>query len=492
MQSSALEKKKELIQFFLKRNILVDPQILLNVPPEKIDLLLQKLSNMPASEIMFYSTNLSKLLENNETVQNIPSSKDKVKVISSFADVKKKRDIQDFIAHFNNRYNSLKRILQSRMELQNATSISRILAKKDKENISCIGLVLDKQETKNGNLRFTIEDPTGTIGVIVGKSKADVLTLAKDVQEDEVIGITGMNGDKIIFANNIILPDVPLSKEFKKAPEEEYAIFLGDMHFGSKVFIKDSFEKMIKWLNLEIGSDEQKEIVKKIKYLFIAGDLVEGVGVYPGHELDLEIQDIVKQYELFAEFLKRIPKYITMIVCPGNHDAMRMAEPQPALSKEYAAALHSMDNIVFVTNPAIVNIASTKNFPGMDVLIYHGFSFPYLADKVESIRVAGGQKRVDLILTYLLQRRHLAPPHASTLYVPNPNLDPLVIESVPDFLVSGHIHRTSVSKYRNVTLLNCSCWLEKTDYQEKVGLDPEPARVIIANLQTRDVRIMKF
>jgi DNA polymerase II small subunit/DNA polymerase delta subunit B len=58
--------------------------------------------------------------------------------------------------------------------------------------------------------------------------------------------------------------------------------------------------------------------------------------------------------------------------------------------------------------------------------------------------------------------------------------------------VSGHIHRASASNYRNVTLLNCSSWLKKTEYQEKVGLHPQPGRAILVNLQTRKVKILKF
>ena len=70
--------------------------------------------------------------------------------------------------------------------------------------------------------------------------------------------------------------------------------------------------------------------------------------------------------------------------------------------------------------------------------------------------------------------------------------DPLVIEKIPDFFVSGHIHRATVSNYRNVTLLNCSCWMSQTDYQEKRGLVPQPARAIYVDLQTRKTKILSF
>ena len=151
-----------------------------------------------------------------------------------------------------------------------------------------------------------------------------------------------------------------------------------------------------------------------------------------------------------------------------------------------------MPNVFIVSSPAMVNIGAKDSFPGFDVLLYHGTSFQYYADKVKSISSAGGQKRADLIMKFLLQRRHLAPSHTSTQYMPEVEDDPLVIDKVPDFFVTGHIHRATIASYRNVALLNCSCWIAMTEYQEKVGLIPEPSRIIIANLQTRENRIMRF
>jgi len=63
---------------------------------------------------------------------------------------------------------------------------------------------------------------------------------------------------------------------------------------------------------------------------------------------------------------------------------------------------------------------------------------------------------------------------------------------VPDFFVSGHIHRAAIKSYRNVTLLNCSCWMSQTDYQEKRGLAPQPSRVIYVNLKTREPKMINF
>ena len=65
-------------------------------------------------------------------------------------------------------------------------------------------------------------------------------------------------------------------------------------------------------------------------------------------------------------------------------------------------------------------------------------------------------------------------------------------DEIPDFFVSGHIHKSSVSHYGKTTLICGSCWQSTTKFQEKVGHHPEPCRVPIVNLKTRDVKLMKF
>jgi len=415
-----------------------------------------------------------------------------IKVLFSYTEKSRKREIKDFVAFFNARYKAIEKMLLGRQELQNTTSISRILQKKDRETVSVIGIVKDKQYTKNNNIMLEVEDPTGTIRVVISKNKPELYNAAKEIIHDEVIGVIGTSGDRIIFSNKLVWPDIPYTKELKKAPDKAYAVFLSDIHVGSTKFLPEEFNKFLKWLNGTAGNDAQREIAQHVKYIFIVGDLVDGIGIYPTQESELEIKDIYEQYSRCAELLQQIPKHIPIIICPGNHDAVRIAEPQPPLDREFAKPLWKLPNVVMVSNPSMVNIHSTEDFPGFNVLLYHGYSFDYYVANVDTIRLRGGYDRADLIMQFLLQRRHLAPTHTSTLYIPDPDKDPLVIETAPDFFITGHIHKSSVSNYRNVTLISGSCWQSKTTFQEKVGHHPEPCRVPIVDLQTRNVKILKF
>ncbi|TAL58473.1 MAG: DNA-directed DNA polymerase II small subunit [Nanoarchaeota archaeon] len=414
-----------------------------------------------------------------------------LKIVFSYDKAPRKRSPKDFTSFFLSRYSQLERILKGRNELRNVVSIGRLSGQK--ETVSIIGMVREKQLTKNHNIILTVEDMTGQIKAIVTKNKTAIFGQAKDIVEDSVIGIVGVTAEKAMFVNSILLPDVPMDKLLMKSPEKGYAAIISDIHVGSAKFMPEEFNKFIRWLNGEIGSEAQKEMSRQIKYMFIVGDIVDGVGVYPGQKKELAITDIVEQYTEAARLLSQVPKRIRMIICPGNHDSMRLSEPQPAFNEEFCKPLRdALPDAVFVSNPSVINIAETKNFPGIDVLLYHGYSFDYYVAEVDSIRNSGGYDRADLIMKFLLQHRHLAPSYGSTLFLPDPQKDNLVIEKVPDIFASGHIHKTSVSNYRNVTLICGSCWQDKTLFQEKMGHHPEPARVPLVNLQTREVKVLKF
>lgn len=413
-------------------------------------------------------------------------------VLKSYNEDARKRGVDDFVSYFRQRLESLKKILSSRSELQNSISLGRVEKKKRGESVSFIGIVREKSTTKNGNIILGVEDTTGESGVLVMKNRKELIDRCGDIVLDECIGVCGVMGEKIVYCNDVFFPDIPVSHELKKAADEAYAVFTSDFHVGLKNFVYDDFLKFVKWLNGGFGSESQREVALKVKYLFIVGDLVEGIGIYPGQEDDLVIKDIYKQYEEFGRMLEMIRKDITIVICGGNHDALRMAEPQPILDRKYAEPVFNLKNVVMVSNPAIVNIHASNDFAGFEILLYHGFSFIHYADYVPSIRAAGGQDRCDLIMKFLLERRHLAPSHQSTLYVPDSNSDSLVIDRVPDFFVAGHIHRLMVGSYRNVTMINAACWATQTEDMERRGIVPDPGKVPVVNLKTREVKVMNF
>ncbi|MBT3691212.1 DNA-directed DNA polymerase II small subunit [Candidatus Woesearchaeota archaeon] len=497
-----VESIKPIIKLFLDKGYLITPDIIEKSEME-INFFENNLKNNESGELLIFNENMLKellkkkdklMVKEEKLVDEIEIEKKGIKIIDSYDKIYGKLSVQNFTMHYQKRYDHLKRILQSRNELLALLSINRILSKKDRESVSTIGMVFEKNYTKNNNLILNIEDNTGNINVLINNNKKELFEKAKDIVLDETIGIKGANGDKIIFADEIFFPDISQNEPIKKSPNEEYLAVISDLHIGSELFLEEEFLRFIEWINGKSGNKDQKEISQKIKYLLVVGDIVDGVGIYPNQDDEQNIPDIVLQYDKAAELLKLIRKDVNIIICPGNHDAVRLAEPQPILDKNTAKSLYGIDNIFLVSNPSSVNIGADESFEGFEVLLYHGYSYDDYSANVESIRFSGAtvSDRTNMVMKFLLQKRHLAPTHGSSLFIPDSDADDLIIKNVPDFFVSGHIHKANVTQYGKVTKIAGSCWQSITPFQIKVGHSPEPGRVPIINLKTRDTKILKF
>jgi DNA polymerase II small subunit len=419
--------------------------------------------------------------EQKQDVEEIKeSAANNLKIITPNIVPAKKLGVEDFIKTFRNRYKEIKSILQERRELQNLTSIANI--NKIKQNVSIIGIVTDKRTTKNKNILLEIEDLTGESRALINQNKPELYEKGKDILLDEIIGLRCSGSREMLFVNDVVWPDAAIHEK-KKSDKEIYALFTSDLHVGSNRFLEENFLRFIDWLN---GKLNHKEEVKKIKYLFITGDNVDGVGIFPGQEDFLDIKDIKEQYKRLAELLKKIREDIRIIICPGQHDAVRVAEPQPIIDDSYAPDIHKMKNITLVTNPAYVSLAE-----GFDILMYHGASFHGIIKDMEKLRLNGGHDKPSNVVKELLKRRHLAPSHSSTTYIPEER-DPLLIRKIPDIITTGDLHKPDIDNYNNIMIISNSCWQERTPFEEKVGNHPDPCKVSMLNLKTRELKILDF
>lgn len=395
----------------------------------------------------------------------------------------KKIDVKDFVGHFRARYRQLQRILMQRNGLDNLTSINKISG--SRQSISFIGIVSEKRITKNKNLIIRFEDLTGEINALV-KPEKDCWKDAIELQLDDVVAIKCSGNNEMVFIQDVLYPESVVLRK-NKFNEEVCLAFISDIHVGSKKFLGEEFSSFINWLNSD------NELAKKIKYIFVVGDAVDGVGVFPGQEKHLELTSLKAQYDRFAEFMKKVPKNITMFMCPGQHDASRVLEPQPVLDRTYAGALYEIDNFVMVSNPCYVKLS--ENEKEFNVLMYHGASIHTFINEVEELRVGKAQKTPAKAVKQMLKRRHLAPMHGvsrSIVYVPNPEKDPLVISEVPDLLCTGEVHRLDVERHNGTLILTGSCWQARTDFEEKVGNIPDPCKVPVFNLKTHELKILDF
>ena len=168
--------------------------------------------------------------------------------------------------------------------------------KLSKGSFTIIVMVSEKRTTQNKNIILQVEDLTGSINVLINKNKKEVYELAKELVPDEVVALNVSNNGNFIYCNNLIRPQVILPEK-KRIEKDIWVAFISDIHVGSTFFLEKSFINFIRWLN---GAGEEKnhgDIAGKIKYLFIAGDLIDGVGHFPGQEKYLTIDSASEQYQ---------------------------------------------------------------------------------------------------------------------------------------------------------------------------------------------------
>lgn len=168
---------------------------------------------------------------------------------------------------------------------------------------------------------------------------------------------------------------------------------------------------------------------------------------------------------------------------PGNHDAVRLAEPQPAFTDEIA-------DILAVHDARITGNPSTVSLEGVNVLVYHGASLDEVIASVPDEDVAYANP--DRAMRELLRKRHVAPQYGGKIRVAPEERDFLVIEDVPDVFHAGHVHTIGVGTYNGVRIINSGCWQSQTDFQRRNNLDPDPGYAPILDLDTLEVTLRKF
>ncbi len=380
-------------------------------------------------------------------------------------------NVIDFAKLFNDRFATIKRILSKRRELSGLVPISRV--RKIQKDVRFVGIVNDSQTTKNGHTMLDLEDEQERIKVLVMKG---TLKASDSFVNDEVVGITGSmsrDGDMVV-AKDVIRPEVPINSAMVPNGSSSIVAFVSDTHVGSAEFLPDAWSRFTDWLR-------QDPAAERVQYIVMPGDLVDGIGIYPGQEDELSIEDIYAQYEEFSRLISAIPKRIKLLLMPGNHDAVRLAEPQPALPPEIQK-MFDLTRTAFVGNPCYLDIE------GRVILAYHGRSFDDFIGAVRNL----SYKNPENAMKEMLRRRHLAPIYGGHTALAPEQKDYLVIDRVPHIFVTGHVHACAVAEYRGIKLINASAWQSQTAFQRMHNQVPDPAKVPMVDLGSGRVWVEDF
>ena len=381
-------------------------------------------------------------------------------------------EIGNLIEYFQNRYKKLSGILSKRPELRAWQKINEITD--DQTDLNLIVMITDIRTTKNGHYLIEVEDDTGSMPILVSKDNEELYRAANNLMRDEVIGViaqkrAGQGENRLAICQNIIDPGVPR----KDRKEVDFGtVFTSDIHIGSSTFLEDAFVRFIRWLNGDFGNEEQREMANNVKYMIVGGDIVDGIGIYPNQDKELAIKDITLQYDEAARLLGDVRSDIKIIITPGNHDASRVAEPQPAVPEKYAKSLYKLNNVEFLSNPSMVSL------DGLEVLIYHGRGIDDMVMGSNDF----SHERNDLVMREFLNKRHLAPLYGDKTPLASELEDHLVIDKVPDVLHTGHVHINTYTNYNGIHCINSGTFQTQTEFQKIYNIVPTPAIVPIIDV----------
>jgi len=372
-------------------------------------------------------------------------------------------------AIFRDRCETLSRMMKGRLSPFPIEALTRQGTRYQDIDVAICGIVLSVGSTPKGHRSVEVEDATGVIRVLFNKNR-DGFEEAESIIPDEVIGVKGKLAPRspgsmsssMLFADMLVRPDIPLNHTFSAPKEPGKIAMISDVHVGSNTFLEDAWNRFSDWMDLH----------PEIGYLLIDGDVVDGIGIYPDQNKELKIKTIYEQYDYVAELLGNLPSHLQIILAPGNHDAVRPAEPQPVIQKEFRTKFKS--NVTFVENPSMISIQSVK------ILMYHGRSIDDLVKFIPKVTYANP----DSIMKAMLQRRHLGPIYGQRTPLLTTDKDYLVIRDIPDILHTGHIHISGAVRYNEVLGINAGTWQSQTSFQKQMNIDPTPAETFVVDLST--------
>ena len=467
MEKLVAANRQDVLEFFHSHGMLISPTALDTIIKEGLGQFIPKMLSQEVLDLGYIDDSTIRKLMRGDI------KTDRMDFEVNLPDIRINNSVEDFQQLFVSRYKKISRLISVSSSMRGSLDIRS--AKKTRGEVKVIGIVYSVDTTRNGHKRIIIEDTEDSIAVMLLKNKGLDNEL---ILQDEVIGVIGTtssgSGDTVIFANEIVRPDIPYRVIDDNGKPPAYVASISDIHVGSKTFRKDDFKRAINWISR--SEDEAKDL----KYLILSGDVVDGIGVYPGQQDDLEIFNPLEQYSKLSEYLSEIPEDVTVFILPGNHDVVRLAEPQPKFSGKLKEILPK--NAVLLPNPCNLRLEE-KN-----VLIYHGMS---LNDMVELIPGANFTT-IGKAIEEMLKRRHLAIKYGgNTPLIPSAN-DYHVIEQVPDIFITGHIHSHYVGNYRGVRYVNSSTWQSQTDYQRMMNFAPNPSIMTLFDLNSKTTIIKNF
>ena len=465
--------KKELtlaLNYALNKGFQIHPdafKILEDVDVKKLEKIIKEIVREKTRQKLFQINQDD--LETYLGIKDDLSLQNEIKILSDpTSKITSGEGVKGYNALFSSRFNKLKRIISDRPESKMLKSAASLKNTKIEDDLYVCGLVSVRSSERNIT-KIVLEDPSGSFEGIIFDEELQK-TAGTLLLDQFVMARIGSAKNSGYIIKDLILPDIPEQAK-NKSESEAYAVFLSDLHIGSRYFMEEEFSDFVSWIS------SPDPIAKKIRFVLIGGDVVDGVGIYPNQNKELVYQTIQEQLKKAEDLIDKIPKNVKIIIMPGNHDPGRRALPQPAIPQKYNSGLWERENVFMVGNPAVVSLNGVK------VSMFHGQS---IDDIVKTTPGLSYDRPTD-VMRHLLRARHLSPIYGSQTPIAPEMEDLMVIQDIPDIFHVGHVHRAQLDMYKGILLINSGSWQKQTPFQASVGMTPNPGIAILVNLKTFQV-----
>jgi len=219
------------------------------------------------------------------------------------------------------------------------------------------------------------------------------------------------NGKKSEYSQTNVTP-INVGKEFKLA-------FIGDTHIGSKYARLDFLHKFYDVAKLE-----------GVQYVIHAGDVIDGVGVYPTQTSQLSKFTIDDQVE---EVINFYPNDINTFFICGNH-----------CLKQYQRGLS--------IHPGKVISQQRKDMK-------------WIGDFYARLRLGRSNVYIDVV-------HPTGQPAYAISYKLQKYIEKLPSGNKPNILLWGHFHTAMYMSYRNIHAFQVGCFQDANDLTARMGIYP--------------------
>ena len=183
-------------------------------------------------------------------IKDDPNLQSDLKVLSDPTEkITSGEGVKGYNALFSSRFNKLKRIISERPESKMLKAISVVKSTKLENDVYVCGLVTARSAERNIT-KLVLEDPSGSFEGIIFDDELQKTAGTLLIDQFVMVRVATAKNSGLMI-KDLIMPDLP-DQKINKSESEVYAVFLSDLHIGSKYFMEEELVEFVKWMFVDL------------------------------------------------------------------------------------------------------------------------------------------------------------------------------------------------------------------------------------------------